>query len=75
MELKSKELINALLSEKGIKLKNLVVKLSEMSGKKYTADGFSHKMGRRTVSYDEMLLITKILGYEIDIKNTNNELI
>ena len=75
MKLRSKELIKVLLSEKQIKLKDLADKLSEITGRNYTADGFSHKMGRRTVSYDEMLLIAEILGYEIEIKNTNNPLI
>ena len=75
MKLRSKELIKALLSEKKIKLKDMVTKLSEITGEKYTADGFSHKMGRRTVSYDEMLIITEILGYDIEIKNNNHKLI
>ena len=75
MKLKSKELIKVLLSEKKIKLKDLVEKLTEITGRKYTPDSFSHKMGRRTISYYEMLIITEILGYSIEIKNTHNELI
>lgn len=67
MELKSKELIKVLLSEQKVKQKELAKILTEKTGKVYTPDSLSHKIGRGTISYDEMLLITEILGYEINI--------
>ena len=41
--------------------------LSEKAGKSYTPSGLSHKIGRGTISYDEVLLIADILGYEISV--------
>lgn len=67
MKLKSKELIKVLLSEQGVKQKELAKILTEKAGKVYTPDGLSHKIGRGTISYDEVLLIAEILGYEINI--------
>ena len=75
MKLQAKELIKVLLSQKKVKQKDLVAKLSEMTGKKYTPSSFSHKAGSGSISYNEVLLVIEILGYEIEIKNTNNELI
>ena len=49
-----------------VKLKELVVKLSETTRKKYTSDGLSHKLSRGRLTYDEMLLIADILGYKIE---------
>ncbi|MBQ8887751.1 MAG: hypothetical protein IJY61_08635 [Candidatus Gastranaerophilales bacterium] len=75
MKLLAKEQIKTLLSQKGKKQKDLVEKLSEMTGEKYTSNGLSHKMRRGSVTYNEMLLIAEILGYEINFSNNNNELI
>jgi len=75
MKLKSKELIKVLLSEKKVKLKDLALKLSEITDKKYSADGLSHKIGRRTVTYDEVLQIAEILGYDIEFKDNGNEMV
>lgn len=71
MKLKSKELIKVLLSQRGFKLKELAKILTEKTGKEYSPDGLSHKIGRGTISYDEMLVISEILGYEINITETN----
>ena len=57
MKLLAKEQIKTLLSQKGKKQKDLVEKLSEMTGEKYTSNGLSHKMRRGSVTYNEMLLI------------------
>lgn len=75
MRLRAKELIKTLLLQKGVKQKDLVNKLSEITGRKYTPSSFSHKIGNGTISYNEVLLITEILGYEIDFKNSDNALI
>lgn len=67
MKLKSKELIKVLLSEQKVQQKELAQLMTEKSDKEYTPSSLSHKIGRGTISYDEMLLITEILGYEINI--------
>lgn len=67
MKLKAKELIKVLLSEQKVQQKELAQMLTEKSDKEYSASGLSHKIGRGTISYDEVLLIADILGYEINI--------
>ncbi len=75
MKLLAREQIKTLLSQKGKKQKDLVVKLTELTGKRYSFNGFSHKMRRGSITYNEILFIADILGYEIKFINTNKELI
>ncbi len=65
--MKAKELVKVLLSEQKVQQKELAQMLSEKAGKSYTPSGLSHKIGRGTISYDEVLLIADILGYEISV--------
>lgn len=65
--MKAKELIKVLLSEQKVQQKELAQLMTEQSNKEYTPSGLSHKIGRGTISYDEVLLIADILGYEINI--------
>lgn len=67
MNLKAKELIKVLLSEQGVKQKELAQILRERTGKPYTPGSLSQKTSRGTISYNEVLLIADILGYEISI--------
>lgn len=73
MKLQVKEQIKTLLSQKGKKQKDLVAKLTELTGEKYTTNSFSHRMKRGSITYNEVLIIAEILGYEIKFVNTNNE--
>lgn len=66
MQINSKNQVKLLLMLEDVKLKELVVKLSETTRKKYTSDGLSHKLSRGRLTYDEMLLIADILGYKIE---------
>lgn len=66
MQINSKNQVKLLLMLEDVKLKELVVKLSETTRKKYTSDGLSHKLSRGRLTYDEMLLIADILGYRIE---------
>lgn len=66
MQINSKNQVKLLLMLEDVKLKELVVKLSEKTRKKYTSDGLSHKLSRGRLTYDEMLLIADILGYKIE---------
>lgn len=74
MKLKAKELIKLLLMQKNIKQKELVAKLMEITGKKYTPSSFAHKVSSGNISYNEVLLITEILGYAIEVKDINQEM-
>ncbi len=65
MYLKAKDQVKILLVQENLLLKVLADKLSEKMNKKYAADNLSQKLRRGTFSYDEMLLIAELLGYEI----------
>ena len=68
MRLKAKEQIKVLLSQEGIKQKDLADTLTQKTGKKYTQGSLSQKIGRGTISYNEVMLIADILGYDINIE-------
>ena len=68
MKLRAKDLIRLLLSKEGLTQKKLASMVEENIGKKYTADGLSRKLNRDTITYNEVLMIADILGYEIKIE-------
>ncbi len=70
MKINSKFQIKMLLDKRKVQLKQLAKMLSEKTGKKYTLDGLSHKMRRGTITYDEMLIISELLKYEIKFIDT-----
>ena len=68
MKLNAKELIRLLLSREQVKQKDLADTLTEKTGKKYTAGSLAQKIGRGTISYNEVALIVDLLGYQINIE-------
>ena len=68
MELNAKELIKVLLTKENFKQKELASELSKRVGKYYSPSGLSQKIGRGTISYNEVLIILNILGYKINIE-------
>ena len=68
MKLYALELINMLTKKEGITQKELTVILAERTGKKYTEDGFSRKINRGTIKYNEVADIIDVLGYDIEIE-------
>ena len=67
MKLKARELIKVLLSQECVKQKEIVEELNKISSEKYTPSGLSHKIGRGTITYDEVVLIADILGYDVKV--------
>lgn len=74
MENQVRKQIKLLLVQEDLKLKDLAILLGERLGKNYSYDGLSHRIGRKTLSYDEMLLIADILGYDINFVKRQTEL-
>jgi len=68
MKLNAKEVIKILLTREGIKQKDLAVTLTQKTGKKYTQGSLSQKIGRGTISYNEVVLIADLLGYDINVE-------
>ncbi len=66
MKLNAREIVKILLTREGFKQKELVEMMNEKTGNDYTPSGLSHKLGRGTISYNEVLLIADILDYDIE---------
>ncbi len=65
MQMLVREQVKTLLAQEGIKMKDLAIKMEEISGRTYSLQNLSHRLRRGTLTYNEMLLIADILGYEI----------
>ncbi len=68
MQMLVREQVKTLLAQEGIKMKDLAIKMEELSGKTYSLQNLSHRLRRGTLTYNEMLLIANILGYEISFQ-------
>ncbi len=68
MENRVKKQVKQLLLNENYFMKELVEMLVEQKGRKTTADSFSHRLARAKISYEEMLDIADVLGYEIIFK-------
>lgn len=65
MKLKLREQIKTLLSQEGLKIKDLATILSNARGKSCSANSITSKLGRGTMTYNEVLFIADLLGYDI----------
>ena len=72
MKLYAKEIIKLLIQKEELTQKALVKILTQETGKKYTPDGFSRKINRGTISYNEVVMIADILGYDINFERREN---
>ena len=68
MKLNAKELIQLLLSKELLTQKELSNILYEKTGKYYSQPGLSRKLSRGTITFNEIVEIIDILGYQFDIK-------
>lgn len=69
MNLNANELIKLFLTKEQITQKQLCELLVAKTGKPYTQPSLSRKLNKGTISYNEVILIAEILGYEIDLKS------
>lgn len=72
MKLTAKEIIRLLLTREGIQQKDLAKVLTEKTQKKYTPGSLSQKIYRDSITYNEVLLIADILGYDIEFVRREN---
>lgn len=68
MKMNSHAVVSALLKQEKLNYNNIIPELERKTGKKYSRFSISAKLGRGTFSYDEMLALCEILGYEIKIE-------
>ena len=72
MNLEVREQIKVLLVQRKMKLKELAQKLTKKTGKKYTENSLSQRLGRGSITYNEMLFIAEILDFKIEFVDKNN---
>ena len=66
--------IKNLTNDRDMTLKQLAEEIGKVENKKYSLASLSQKLRNETISYREIKLIAKILGYKIkfiDVKNPN----
>lgn len=68
MKLNANELIRLLLTKEHMTQKELVALISENTGKACAQSGLSRKLNKGTITFNEVMTILDILGYEIDLK-------
>lgn len=57
--------IRSLMVLHKVSVRELAIKMTEMTGKLYTRDSVNGKLARDTLTFKECQIIAKILGYEI----------
>mgnify|MGYP003307176726 CR=1 FL=1 len=72
MNLTANELIKILLAKEQITQKELSEMLSDKTDKNYTQPSLSRKLTKGTISYNEIIKIAEILGYELEFKKIEN---
>ncbi|MBR1424646.1 LLM class flavin-dependent oxidoreductase [bacterium] len=65
MIIEAREQIKSLLAIRGMTLKKLAQLLTEKNGKTCTLTALSNKLRRGTITYNEVMKITEILGFKI----------
>lgn len=60
--------VKMLLAKKAYTMTKFAEEMTKFSGKKYTMKSISDKLARRTLQYEEFLLILKVLNYEVEYK-------
>ena len=63
-----KEEVKTLLASEAFTMTKLAVEMTKISGRKYTMKSISDKLARKTLKYEEFILILNILKYKIELK-------
>lgn len=63
--------IKMLAISRGMTLKNLAIKLSEMTGENYSYNSLLGKLNRESLSLKEAEYIAQILNYKLDFLDIN----
>lgn len=63
-----KEEVKTLLAREAFTMTKLADEMTKISGRKYTMKSISDKLARKTLKYEEFILILNILKYKIELK-------
>ena len=69
MNMMVREQIKVLLAKEKLKMKDLAILLQESTGKIYSLDSISHRLQRGTFTYNEVVTVAELLGYNISFVN------
>ena len=68
-----KEDVKMLLAKESETMTSLAEKMSKKSSKVYTMKSISDKLARKTLRYEEFILILDVLGYEAEYKRKKQQ--
>ena len=68
MKMNSYAIVKLLLKQEKKIYKDIIPLLQEKTGREYNPDTFSKRINRGAFTYDEMLALCEILGYEIEVE-------
>lgn len=71
----AKEVLTLILMKEKLSITQLAKKLSDFTGKKVYQQTLSSKLIKGTLKFNEMITICDILGYEIDFKKLNKDIV
>ena len=63
-----KEDVKMLLAKEAYTMTKLAKEMNKLSNKKYTMKSISDKLARKTLQYEEFMLILKVLNYEVEYR-------
>ena len=63
-----KEDVKMLLAKEAYTMTNHAEEMTKLSNKIYTMKSISDKLARKTLQYEEFMLILKVLNYEVEYK-------
>lgn len=66
-----REDVKMLLAKEAWTMTKLAGEMTKRSGKKYTMKSISDKLARKTLQYEEFMLILDVLNYCIEYKRRN----
>jgi len=69
---KIKERIKALFLWRGVTFTAFAEHMTKKKGKKYLQSSLSHKLARETITFKEVIEISRELGYEVIFKQKPN---
>lgn len=68
MNMNSKEQVKIMMVKEGLTAKQLAKLLVEKTGKHYTQQSILHKISLSSFRFDEVKIISELLGYKIRIE-------
>ena len=66
----SRETIKSLMALENVTLTKVAEEMTKRTGKHYSMHNLSQKLSRKTIKFEEIILISDILGYKIKFEKS-----